>query len=153
MWDRTDRLAQVLIGRMATRYKGPLYQELMKIRPQMAQEAQKVYNLWYQDETGFDEMYGGGGICHDIANAIVEVIYKNIPDATAGSVNLSCAENHVLTMVYLDEEGYVVDIPYHVYETGGGYSWTKIPDVEFSPEDITFSFVHPDDVRGNLEND
>jgi hypothetical protein len=148
---------------MAARYQGPLYQALMKIRSQMAQKAQEVYNLWSQDATGFDEMYGGGGICHDIADAIVGVIYEHIPGVLAGTVNPSCGENHVWTMVCLEEEGYdeegekiqgegyVVDIPYHVYETGGGYSFTKIPDVEFSPDDITILFVHPDDVKGNLE--
>jgi hypothetical protein len=129
----------------------------------MTQAAQKVYDSWYQDEEGFDEMYAGGGICHDIAGAIVDVIYKYIPNVIAGTVNPSCGENHVWTMVALESgdenedegddrgEGYVVDIPYYVYEKGGGYSWTKIPDVEFSPEDITISFVHPDDVRANLE--
>jgi hypothetical protein len=137
--------------------RGPLYKKLQSIRLQIAQAAQKVYDGWYQDEAGFDEMYGGGGICHDIADAIVGVIYDHIPSVIAGTVNPSCGENHVWTMVTLEDEdqgeGYVVDIPYHVYEKGGGYSWTKIPDVEFSPEDITLSFVHPDDVRANLEYD
>jgi hypothetical protein len=141
--------------------KGPLYQKLFSIRVEMAQAAQKVYDQWYQNEEGFDEMYGGGGICHDIADAIVGVIYDHIPNVIAGTVNPSCGENHVWTMVALEQEekdenedqgeGYVVDIPYYVYEKGGGYSWTKISDVEFSPEDITISFVDPDDVRANLE--
>jgi hypothetical protein len=147
------------------RYEGPLHQKLMAICLPMAQAAQKVYNQWYQDEEGYDEMYGGGGICHDIADAIVDVIYKHIPGVLAGTMNPSCGENHVWTIVCMEEEeydeegekiqgeGYVVDIPYYVYEKGGGYNWTKIPDVEFSPEDITFSFVDPDDVRGNLEHE
>ena len=146
--------------------KGPLYQKLFSIRSEMAQAAQKVYDSWYQDEAGFDETYGGGGICHDIADAIVSVIYEHIPNVIAGSVNPSCGENHVWTMVALESEdenegededkgmgeGYVVDIPYYAYEKGGGYNWTKIQDVEFSPDDITISFVHPDDVRANLED-
>lgn len=149
-------------SRVAT-YKGPLYQKLMAIRLQMAQAAQKVYNEWYQDEEGYDEMYGGGGICHDIAGEIVSVIYGHIPGVLAGTVNPSCGENHVWVMTCLEEEevdedgeqiqgeGYVVDVPYYVYETGGGYTWKKIQGVEFSPEDITISFVDPDDVRANLE--
>jgi hypothetical protein len=150
---------------MAARWyeEKPLYQALMNLRPQLAQAAQKVYDDWYQDETGHDEMYGMGGICHDIADAIVDVIYQNIPGVLAGTTNPSCGENHVWTMVCWEEEeldedgesanneGYVVDVPYHVYETGGGYNWKKIPDVEFSPDDITISFVSPDDVRANLE--
>jgi hypothetical protein len=145
--------------------KGPLYQKLMGIRLQMAQAAQKVYDEWYQDEEGYDEMYGGGGICHDIAEAIVGVIYDNIPGVLASTVNPSCGENHVWTMVCFEEqefdeegekvqgEGYVVDIPYHVYETGGGYTWKKIPDVEFEAEDVTLYFVDPDDVRSNIESE
>ena len=31
-------------------------------------------------------------------------------------------------------EQYIVDIPYGYYERGGGYSWTKIPDVVFQPD-------------------
>jgi hypothetical protein len=147
--------------------KGQLYQKLLSIRSEMAQAAQEVYDLWHQDETGFDEMYAGGGICHDIASAIVSVIYEHIPNVIAGTVNPSCGENHVWTMIALEQEekeydedgneykgfgeGYVVDIPYYVYEKGGGYNWKKISDVEFSPEDITISFVDPDDVRANLE--
>jgi hypothetical protein len=40
-------------------------------------------------------------------------------------------------MVGAFKEGvYLIDIPYEVYETGGGYTWKKIPDVEFSKSDI-----------------
>lgn len=151
-------------SRVAT-YKGPLYQKLMSLRLPMAQAAQKVYDEWYQDQEGYDEVYGGGGICHDIAAEIVGVIYDHIPGVLAGTTNPSCGENHVWTMVCMEEqeepdedgereqgEGYVVDVPYHIYETGGGYNWTKIQDVEFSAEDITISYVDPDDVRANLED-
>jgi len=32
----------------------------------------------------------------------------------------------------------MVDISPYIYENGGGFSWTKIPDVEFTNDDITF---------------
>src|SRR4051794_31046894 len=123
----------------------------MSLRLQMAQAAQGVYDEWQEGEEGFEDIYAGGGICHLIAEAIIDVIGEHIPDVEAGTAQPSCGENHVWALFALGNEGYVVDVPYYVYETGGGYTWEKIPDVEFSAEDVTIDFVNPDDVRATLE--
>lgn len=102
--------------------------------PLFAAAAQRVYAAWEQDEEGFDEEYGGGGICQDIADAIAGVIVDlsfdvEIMDAQVG-------EQHVWAVALSETEAWHVDIHPGVYETGGGYNWQKIPDVVFEPSDI-----------------
>jgi hypothetical protein len=38
----------------------------------------------------------------------------------------------------VDIETVMIDLSPYIYEEGGGFSWTKIPDVEFTNSDITF---------------
>ena len=54
---------------------------------------------------------------------------------------------HVNILVFKDDnsEGYIVDIDPFTYETGGGYTWEKIPDVEIDPSDVTIHPIDPND--------
>lgn len=112
-----------------------LYQELFQLRPQMASAAQTIYDSWTQDENGFDEEVGAGGICDQISEEIGGVI---------GLAGIDCefeeagqdGDDHSALIVSRGAERYIVDIPYHLYETGGGYSWKKIPGVQFSPDSV-----------------
>lgn len=134
----------------------PIHQMLMDLRPYMAQAAQHVYNQWEQDNEGHDEEYGYGGICQEIAAAIVDVIqerFKHNQDYEVGTVSATCGEQHVWTMIAVGNEGFEIDVDYRTYETGGGYNWQKIPDVVFDPEDITITPVNHQDVRNALEYD
>lgn len=45
-----------------------------------------------------------------------------------------------------------MDIPPRVYETGGGYSWKKIPDVVFKSDDIVIDNIPIGDVINLLED-
>ena len=45
-------------------------------------------------------------------------------------------DDHMWLIAHRDNEVYGVDIPHSLYEAGGGYMWSKIPDVVFSPEHI-----------------
>lgn len=128
--------------------KFSIEQRLEALRPQFATAAQQVYDSWVQDE---DDEYGGGGICQDIADVIGDVIHQNIPDINAGPVSASCGEQHVWVMLYTDTEGFSIDIPYHLYERGGGYSWTKIPGVTFDPNDIEIYSTGREDAYNALE--
>ena len=102
------------------------------LRPNMAHAAQVVYDKW--DEEDIDT-YAGGGICHYIADAICDVLYhKNIECSPVSS----CHEQHVYVIARFLEGVYSIDIHHSNYETGGGFSWKKIHDVEFSPRDIDF---------------
>ena len=94
--------------------------------------AQRVYNDWDESD---EDTYAGGGICHIIADAICDVLNSLSIDCTP----VSCDhEQHVYVVAKFQEGVYNIDIPYHIYETGGGFSWKKIPDVVFDAHDVTF---------------
>jgi hypothetical protein len=103
---------------------------------QLAQAAQGVYNQWEVDEEGMDPEYGGGGICQDIAEAMVGVLDKfGIEAMTVDSQGMD--DQHVWAVAKFREGVYEFDIPPSTYERGSGYTWTKIPGVEFLPSYIS----------------
>lgn len=106
--------------------------------PQILAAAQRDYDNW--DESDRDT-YAGGGICHIIADSIVEVLGEMGIEA----VPVSCQmEQHVYVAAKFTEGIYSIDIPYHVYEQGGGFSWAKLPDVKFKPGDVVFTRISGD---------
>ncbi len=122
----------------------PLYQQLLRLRQQMAFAAQRVYNSWEQDENGMDADLGGGGICDEIANVISGVIAQYVRNAEIAEGGHE-GDDHNWIVVYNQQEAYGVDIPCHIYERGGGYSWQKLQGVHFSPNDISIWEVpHPE---------
>lgn len=113
------------------------FKALYNLRQSIASAAQEVYDQWQQDNEGNDEVYGSGGICQDIAEAVAQVINNNTPFNTT-TVSASCGEQHVWCVSYTETEAYSIDIPYHVYETGSGYNWKKKKNVKFDPAHIFF---------------
>lgn len=118
----------------------PLYQALMALRPQMAAAAQSIYNEWTQDEEGFDEEFGGGGICDQISQALASIVAMNIGDAEIEEGGQD-GDDHAYNVVTMGRERYIIDIPYGEYETGGGYNWKKIPNVVFQPDHIVIERI------------
>lgn len=112
-----------------------------RLAPALAAAAQKVYDAWAQDEDGFDEALGSGGICQDIAEGLARVLAGAGIDAASVS---STHEQHVYVVAQVVEGVYLIDIPYSVYETGGGYTWRKIPDVVFEGGDVVFHKLDSD---------
>jgi hypothetical protein len=112
------------------------------VKDDMVKVAQKQYDDWKQDQNGQDVEVGGGGICHLIADDLISVLYRHKID----NVQSVCSnyEQHVYIVGQFKEGIYEIDIPYNVYETGGGYSWKKIPDVEFNRNDIVISRLSSD---------
>lgn len=104
--------------------------------------AQKVYNDWDQDETGYCDAYAYGGICHDIAGAICDVLYEN--DLPCTTFSFSIGEVHVAAVTATNDGVFFVDIHPSWYETGGGYCWRKIPGVIFTPDMVSLERVSPD---------
>lgn len=102
----------------------------------MAFAAQQVYNSWEQDEEGMDTELGGGGICDEVSQAIAHVIVQNIHTADTAEGGQE-GDDHSWLVVYNQNEAYGVDISCHIYEKGGGYSWQKLSNVHFSPNDIS----------------
>lgn len=100
--------------------------------------AQEQYDTW--DETDRDT-YAGGGICHLIADAVCGVL----SDLNIDCVTVSCNyDQHVYVAAKFNEGVFTIDIPYHVYEQGAGFTWTKLPDIKFEPNDVVFYRQSPD---------
>lgn len=126
-----------------------LIHKLASLRQKFASAAQEVYDGWVQ---GDDDEYGGGGICDGIADAIVGVIYNSIDGIEAGTCSSSVGEQHTFTVVHDGKFGFIVDIPYNMYESGSLYSWDKIDGVVFSADDIVINEIGLADVVGALDN-
>jgi hypothetical protein len=121
--------------------------ELRRLRPQFAMAARGVYDEWEQDDDGWDEEYGEGGICHDIADAIVGVVYDNLSGVEAYSQDSGgIGEQHVWAVAYTDDEAFLIDISPAVYETGSGYTWRKRVDVEIETEDVYLEEIDRDEI-------
>lgn len=112
------------------------------LRSHFAAAAQAVYDAWDQDEEGYCDAYGDGGICHDIAGAICDVLSEyGFPCTT---FSFSIGEVHVTAVTASNDGTFFVDIHPSWYETGGGYCWRKIPGVTFTPDMISLEMVSPD---------
>jgi hypothetical protein len=106
-----------------------LIEQITKLRPAFVAIAQKEYDYWEQDEEGWDEDYGTGGICDIIAQGIIDILCEASIEAIKGGQD---GDDHAFVIAYKGDTAFVIDIPYSVYETGGGYSWKKKPDVVFN---------------------
>ena len=103
-----------------------------QLAPRLAAVAQEVYDAWDQNpET--DEL-NGGGICHLIAEKMANILGEaDVPVSTVSSNH----EQHVYCIGQFQDGVYEIDIHHSVYERGGGFTWTKLPDVTFDPSDVT----------------
>lgn len=122
---------------------------LKSLMPRIIAAAQHEYDTWEQDEDGFNDELGAGGICQDIAEAISNVLSAaHIECRTLD--NNGMGDQHVWVVAKFREGLYEIDIPPHVYEDGGGYTWRKIPDVKFDSSDvsITRSYMSEEDFDG-----
>ena len=115
---------------------------LLKLKSELAVAAQKIYDEWDQDENGYCEMIGEGGICQDIADAMADVLSNHNIECT--TVSQTIGEQHVYVVAKTDDGIYSVDIPPYLYETGGGYCWKKIPDVEFTERYVVIDRLSSD---------
>jgi len=116
----------------------PKMSEIQAVFPDLVRLAQAEYDAWEQDEDGLDEELGTGGICHLIAEKFVDRLSR-VGAAFGGPIvltNSRTSEQHVNVLIVLDDGIYELDIPWSRYESGGGYSWTKLPNVSFDAHDI-----------------
>ncbi len=121
--------------------------EIAAAIPALVKVAQEQYDSWHQ---GDDDELNGGGICHLIADAMAAVLSaRDIACTTVSSYH----EVHVYVVAQLPSGVWQVDIRPGVYERGGGYTWTKIPDVTFEAADIEVSRLssHPRDMKDFVE--
>ena len=125
---------------------------LFSLKSKLAHSAQEVYDEWEQDENGYCDILGEGGICQDIADAMADVLSNN--GIECSTVSQSSGEQHVYVVARTEDGVYRVDIPPYLYETGGGYNWKKIPDVEFDERyiDIDGLTSDPDEYYDYIED-
>lgn len=133
-----------------------LYDTLINLREDLILVSQKVYDEWNQNEHGYDEYYGSGGICDDIADAMCHNVINL-------KTNYGCFhiynEYDCHTSIYVydlaTKQIYNVDIPPYIYESGTGYNWKKIKNVSFNVNHIDIIEVEWDnyfDNDGNLKD-
>jgi hypothetical protein len=104
-----------------------------EVKRALAAAAQKVYDEWQQNEEGYDEELGGGGICHIIADEMADILWQS----KIYNLQTQCTDQpHVYLIGKFKEGIFTVDIPYYVYESGGGFSWKKKPDVKFDESHV-----------------
>jgi len=118
----------------------PSSRDVMAMTEELAAAARKVHSEWEQDIEGFDEELGMGGICQDVADAMIGVL------CSAGVENAipfhgTVGENHVWVVALLSDGVYSIDIPPHVYETGSGYVWRKRHDAVIGAGDVTIDRI------------
>lgn len=115
--------------------------------PALVAATQAEYDRWDESD---EDTYGGGGICHLIADELVRVLDEaGIEASTVSSMH----EQHVYVGVKLVEGVYALDVPYSQYEIGSMFTWTKIQGVVFGPESLTWYRVsaNPDDYKAYVE--
>ncbi len=111
----------------------------------LAKEAQEVYDDWDQDEEGYSEEYGSGGICDDIAEAFCSIMLSRGIDCASIYNEYdyhTSAYAYKINPDYDEDQGnsrgelIKVDIPPYAYEEGAGYTWKKIPGVIFNRSNV-----------------
>ena len=119
---------------------GTMPAQLHSLAPDLAAAAQSVYDAWEQKD-GWDEELGQGGICQDIASAMVSVLNDNGFEHSL-SVAAAVGENHVFVVALLPDHGiYEIDIPPSTYEIGSGYVWKKRNAVRMTGEDVAIERI------------
>lgn len=120
-----------------------LLKRIYDIRSQLAGVAQGVYDEWEQDEDGFSEEHGYGGICDVIAESMggwISSMMDGVEIADGGQEG----DDHAFIVVLYKREAVLVDIPPHVYERGGGYNWKKKRGVKFNEDHVVVEPVDRD---------
>jgi hypothetical protein len=112
------------------------------ILPRLVEAAQKEVDDWEQDEDGNDPMLGQGGICEQIASALVSALNK----AGLNYVTLidGYDEHSDVTLVASDGV-WRLDVPWQIYEIHHGYCrWEKIKGAKISDGDIMLEMLSSD---------
>lgn len=115
---------------------------IFELKNELVKAAQKEYDEWEQNEEGYCDYLGYGGICQDIAEAMANVLSEN--EIECSTVSQQVGEQHVYVIAKTEDGVFEVDISPYTYEKGGGYCWKKIPNVVFDKSDIIINRLSPD---------
>jgi hypothetical protein len=112
-----------------------LHGEIRAIADDLAQAAQAELNQWVPDAEGYDEEFGYGGACDAICRELGGMIAMRIAEVEIADGGQE-GDDHAFVLCRRGAESVVVDIPAHLYETGGGYSWRKREGVKLEGGDV-----------------
>jgi ribosomal protein S18 acetylase RimI-like enzyme len=107
----------------------PLFDKLISLKPAFVECVQKLYNKWRPTKTK------SGGLCDDVAAAFSDIILTHIAIDDMDT-ELGGYTEHAWIVAYTKSESYVVDVPFWKYEFGSGGNWKKLPNVQFTENDI-----------------
>ena len=125
--------------------------DIQRLIPQFVKSAQAVYDSWDQSNPEEDDL-NGGGICQEIAEAISGDCGRHGIEAVTVDSN-GMGEQHVWVVARVVEGIFEIDIPYHEYESGGGYTWKKKPNVKFTNHSIHISKMSNDSDWDEISGD
>lgn len=117
--------------------------DLEALRPQLAATVQQVLDQWQPDSEGFDELFGYGGACDEVARAMGCVIADAINGIELSDGGFD-GDDHAYLVVSRGTQRVTVDIPPGVYEQGSGYNWRKIEGARVEPGDVVIWDVGPE---------
>lgn len=106
------------------------------LRAAIAEQAQMVYDSYIKRPSEY-----GGGICDEITERIIDLLYNNLEDVKA-RIGGWDGDDHAPVVAVIQGATYFIDIPWHIYERKRrAYSWKLIPGVRFSSNDVVFERV------------
>ena len=144
-WSSRQESVSIKLLRQLLHESAGLLDRLRRLRPEFARAAQMIYDAWQQDEDGFDDEVGAGGICDEIASEMAGILAMAGISTVEGGQD---GDDHAYLYAYDDRDAFEVDLPHQLYERGSGYSWTKIPEVVFELDDIEITRVNREDILG-----
>jgi len=103
-----------------------LIDQLNQLRSKFANRANEVLSEWD---------YTFGGACDMIADELANVVVSHIDNVTLLPGGQD-GDDHAWVIVVGQDAIAELDIPYYLYEFGGGYSWQGIPDAHIEPADV-----------------
>lgn len=110
-----------------------LLSDLSSLRQEFAIAAQEVIDGW--DGNGDDPDFGSGGCCDLVSQALMNVIVSNFGDIDVEEGGQD-GDDHSWVFATRGDEKCGVDIPFNVYEYGGGYNWKKKQGVRVGVDDV-----------------
>ncbi len=121
----------------------------MSWKAEAVKGAQEIYDAWDQDESGYDEEYGAGGVCDSIAEALAGALIAEGVEAFTFHYE---QDNHTVVIALMDDRTVEVNIPLTIYERGSYYTYKKVPGVQFKEADITMTDIGGPEVFEELSD-
>jgi len=102
------------------------------LRVTIAEQAQSVYDSYIKRSPE-----RGGGICDEIVEEIIGLLYDNLEGVDVRSRG-GDGDDHAPVVAVIQGTTYLINIPRYIYEEIKGDTWEVIPGVKFVGSDVIF---------------